>query len=232
MQAIESLLQCVPPLRQIYIDVGADKLVSTACLLRHGSTLRTLWLATGRAETPGHLSINDLNALVDGCPHLEQLATNLCPVDMGPIELVGSDFTLNHNRHLPRTELEAMLDSFARLTKLHTFRVLWLPTIDYNESLLNPAGVATTRIIMQKLAAHMMRYLASQGSRLKVLAFSPFMRPATDKTLDKDENGHQWPKYYYLRGRNIDARGVETVTALPLAHATLEMAESNIISEY
>jgi hypothetical protein len=52
MQAIESLLQCVPPLRQIYIDVGADKLVSTTCLLRHGSTLRTLWLATDVQKLP------------------------------------------------------------------------------------------------------------------------------------------------------------------------------------
>jgi hypothetical protein len=241
MQATESLLQCVPPLEYIYVDIGGDRLVSTACLLRHGPTLRTLWLATGRTETPEHLSSEDLNALIDGCPHLEQLATNLCPIDMGSIQCVGSDFTLHHNRNLPRTELEAMLDTIARQKKLHTLRVLSLPTIDYGES-PNPNAtnrvaipattVGTTQMIMHKFAAHMMRYLANRGSRLKLLAIAPFLRHLEADRADKDEDGHQWPKYYYLRGRNIDARGVGTVTALPLPYAALEMTESSIIWEY
>jgi len=83
---------------------------------------------------------------------------------------------------------------------------------------------------MQKLATQVMRYLAQRGSKLKVVAFSTYMR--ADKRPPQDGNGHRWPDYYYLRGRSIDVRGIERVTALPLEQPWLEMRESSILYDY
>ena len=179
MQATENLLQCVSPLQHLYLDAGADRLVNIACLLRHGPSLRSLWLSTGRAAVMGHLNFRDVSTLLDSCSRLEQLATNLCPIDLGPIESVGSDFALTSSGYLPQTELEAMLDVFARQRRLHTIRVLSLPMIDYGQSpnptasnrmVIPKSAAGMTQVTMHKFAAHLVRYLIERGSRLKLLA--------------------------------------------------------------
>jgi hypothetical protein len=77
-----------------------------------------------------------------------------------------------------------------------------------------------------------MRYLAQCNSRVKVLAVSPHRRPGPSTLPEKDDHGHRWPNYHYLRGRDIDARDIERVAVIPLAYANLEMPESIILSRY
>jgi len=96
---------------------------------------------------------------------------------------------------------------------------------------IDSTHVGMAQVAMQRVAAQVMNYMAKRGSKLKVLAVSPYLQPTASTCLDKDENGHRWPNYYYLRGRNTDARGIEHITALPLAYVSLEMPESTIINE-
>jgi hypothetical protein len=129
----------------------------------------------------------------------------------------------------------------ARHPKLHTLRVLSLPIIDYHET-PNPSStngiaisndvVSATQIAMNRLASQIMSYMVGHGSKIKVLAISPLTQPKKASRPSRDENGHRWPNYHYLRGRIIDARGVEQVTAIPLAHAFQEMPESTILWEH
>jgi len=101
--------------------------------------------------------------------------------------------------------------------------------LDYPEGSLSPANfTGATQIAMQHVAAQMMAYLVKHGSKLKVISFSP-PTPGRAKEASKDGNGHWWPHYYYTRGRNIDVRGMEHVTALPLVHPLLEMPQCTIL---
>lgn len=81
---------------------------------------------------------------------------------------------------------------------------------------------------MQRLAGCIIHRLAEHGSKIKLLGLVPILRPAGAARV-KDENGHYWPNYNYLRGRTTDARGFEQITALPLANVSNEMPESSII---
>jgi hypothetical protein len=60
-QALEDLLDLVSPLQQLQLDTGSDKLVSTACLLRHGTKLQSLCLSAASTTAQVYLSLLDLN---------------------------------------------------------------------------------------------------------------------------------------------------------------------------
>jgi hypothetical protein len=113
IRAIEQFLGCISPVQHLSLDTGADKLVGSACLLKHAPTLLALWLGTGYAEAGAHLNTRDLSTLLEDCIHLEQLAIHLCPIDLGSIENVGSNFSLVTPDTAPLTELEAMLVSLS-----------------------------------------------------------------------------------------------------------------------
>jgi hypothetical protein len=143
VRAIERLLQCVPPLRQLYVDTGSDRLVNVTCLLRHGKALQTLWLATGRAEVLEHLTAENFVTLLDYCPLLKQFATNLCPIDLGPIGSMGSNFALGKDDCLPQTELSAILVNICPFhvhnisTKSHSERTCLSPQASHAASTIS-----------------------------------------------------------------------------------------------
>jgi hypothetical protein len=200
------------------------------------------------------MAIPDITVLLHVCTELRQLAIDMCPVDLGPIERVGLGFSLGTGSHLPQTELEAVLVRSVDILRLnhHTniapgrpcsstqpthLAYLTLPLIDLHAPPTGPsyvgrleidsAHVGTVQIAMQRYAEQVMRYIAERGSKIKVLALAPYLNPAVQP--EKDENGHCWPDYHYLRGRTTDVRGVEQVTALPIAQCALGMLESTIV---
>ncbi|KAF2826088.1 hypothetical protein CC86DRAFT_406388 [Ophiobolus disseminans] len=199
-------------------------------------TFCNLDLATKPTTMP-YLRYENLVKLLHGCTELQELAITICPIYLGPIERVGSDFALDADSQLPQTELEALLDIIVRQSKLHTLRILALPTIDFH-ALQGPPGnvgreqlinihVNAVQVAMQRFASQVMSYMAGRESKLKVLAMSPYLQLSSFP--DKDENGHRWPNYHYTRSWDIDARGIEHVVALSLTHAALEMPESRLL---
>jgi hypothetical protein len=109
-QALEHLLYVLPPHRHLKLDAGNDRLVSTACLLRHGTMLQSLCLSAEHTTAKIYLSLSDLTTILRACPHLQQLAIALCLVDLGSIEDFGANFTLGSNTAASaQAELEAML---------------------------------------------------------------------------------------------------------------------------
>lgn len=87
--------------------------------------------------------------------------------------------------------------------------------------------VGLVQIVMERYAAQVMRYMTERGSKIKVLTISPERKPSSRPR--KDENGHRWPDYFYLLGKTTNARGIEQVTALPIAQCGAEMPESAIL---
>jgi hypothetical protein len=147
-QALEHLLDVISSLQHLQLDAGRDKLVSAACLLRHGTTLQSLCLSADRTTANFHLSLSDLTTILRGCPHLQQLAIALCPVDLGSIDDLGADLMLGVTTAASNyAELEAMLvkpfhynllmvanpiltctqDIIASVPTLHTLRILSMP---------------------------------------------------------------------------------------------------------
>jgi hypothetical protein len=116
-----------------------------------------------------------------------------------------------------------------------------MPSIDYHASpnpnttnrlAIDNVHISTTKITIHGYATQIVRYLAQCDSRVKVLAVSPHRQPDSNMLPEKDDHGHRWPNYHYLRGREVDARGIERVALMPLAYANLEMPESTILSRY
>ena len=109
VQALERLLDCIPPLCSLTLDPGAEKHLNVACFVRHGSRLRNLLLGNARTMLRPYLSYSALTKLLHACPELRQLAVALPPIEMGPIERAGSEFVLGASSQLPQTELESAL---------------------------------------------------------------------------------------------------------------------------
>ena len=103
-----------------------------------------------------------------------------------------------------------------------------LPHIDYglspnptfqNRVSITDELVPSAAMTMQSLATAIVRFLDKLGSGMTLFGFSaeymPIARPR------KDTNGHLWPRYFYTRGRTIDAMGAGRVAAVPLPACTL-----------
>jgi hypothetical protein len=202
------------------------RLVNIACVTHHGSTLRQLGLASTREfeVTPIHIITNDLKAILTSAPHLEGLAIDLCPIDLGRVRDLGSDFTLQEPAGGVRVpdELESMLNALANHHALRSLRVLSVPQIDFREPPVSSedvehwpedSQVLASQVIMQKFSTEVVRYLTAQGSFLNVFGICPDQSGSQRPIYDR--NGHQWPQYFYLRGRTMNSRGIDSIVALP-----------------
>jgi hypothetical protein len=250
-QALEDLLDLVSPLQQLQLDTGSDKLVSTACLLRHGTKLQSLCLSAASTTAQVYLSLLDLNTLLRGCPYLQQLAITLCPVDLGFIDDLGVDSTLGGNTGASKyPELEVMLirvshyhlstglisiltytqDIIASVPTLHTLRILSLPVIESHQPALAAIEMQMDKkqATMQRYANQIMAYLVKRGSKVKLLAVKPLRRVGRRKL--KDGNVHCWLGYFYVRSWGVDDKGAQHVVARPLGRPDLDMPESTIVS--
>jgi hypothetical protein len=111
LHALERLLYVIPFLCHLQVDAGGDKLLPVNTLFRHGSSLQYLCMSTECTSAKVYLTSQDLSALFHECPYLQQLAIALCPIDLGPIETMGSEFALDANSTStsPRTGLQTIL---------------------------------------------------------------------------------------------------------------------------
>jgi hypothetical protein len=67
---------------------------------------------------------------------------------------------------------------------------------------------------MQKFSTEVMQYLAKGGSSIDTFGIFPEQSGDPNRP-ERDDNGHQWPRYFYRRGRTMDARGVDRIIAVP-----------------
>ncbi|KAF2826081.1 hypothetical protein CC86DRAFT_466873 [Ophiobolus disseminans] len=140
--------------------------------------------------------VSYLASLLAKCPHLEGLAVDFCPIDLGPVQNLSGDFQLQKVMDVDyaQTNLEAFLDVVAKHCGLRSLRMLTLPNIDYGR-------VVDPTIIMQKLVSGIMGYLWNQESSIDVFGISLDFSGRMDRPRTRDENGHRWPRYFYRRER-------------------------------
>jgi hypothetical protein len=86
VHAIQSLLSCVSPLEELYIETGTDELVDLNYLTQFGSSLRTLCLGSNLVQAISYLGLGDYDKLSQVCPLLDQLAIDLCPVSIEELQ--------------------------------------------------------------------------------------------------------------------------------------------------
>jgi hypothetical protein len=113
------------------------------------------------------------------------------------------------------------------------------PNIDFNDDIDVPSAyhldpipdgqAKLCRVVMQKFADEIMGNLHHLGSSIRFFAAAPSAVPLDHDRPLPDSNGHQWPNYYYLKGRSTNARGQEEVVASPLKGALVEMEGSWVI---
>lgn len=111
VQAIQSLLNCVSPLKELYVETSTDALVDLSCIFRFSNRLKILWWGSKRVQAISYLGLGDLVQLSQACPLLEQLAIDLCPMSTEALESPGSIFALDQDLYLPQTELLSILVS-------------------------------------------------------------------------------------------------------------------------
>jgi hypothetical protein len=116
--------------------------------------------------------------------------------------------------------------------------MLNLPKIDYDmpenptdSNFLVPPEQETKlcRVVMQTLATQVIRYMALRGSNMSLFTAQPSAVQDTEERPKKDANGHQWPEYFYTKGRHFDTRGQSEIIAVPVSNALLEMPESEVL---
>jgi hypothetical protein len=80
------------------------------------------------------------------------------------------------------------------------------------------------QVLMQNIANQILRFMAKQGSNLKVLSFKPSHEQSMfkEEELVRDDNGHRWPEYHYCCAHATDITGTTVVIANPLRNIELE----------
>lgn len=109
VQAIQSLLSCVSPLEELYIETGTDELVDLNYLSRSSSSLRTLWLGSKLVQAISYLELGDYDRFSQACPLLRELAIDLCPASIEGLQSAKSIFALEYDLYTPQTELSSIL---------------------------------------------------------------------------------------------------------------------------
>jgi hypothetical protein len=87
------------------------------------------------------------------------------------------------------------------------------PTL-YNLAEISEQDTKFCRVIYQRFANEVMRFMHKRGSAPAVFSTKPGMAEET------------WPKYTFTKGRTYDVRGMEEIVAVPLEEACREMPDS------
>ncbi|KAF2025300.1 hypothetical protein EK21DRAFT_93348 [Setomelanomma holmii] len=223
--ALETLLNSFTGLKNLWLDTGKGGMIDLNFISQHGPILRQMAIVL--TDCPHEPTVPELAITIATCPQLEGLAVEFCSVDVGDVHTLGSGFNLSdvHEVHNVPIQVEAFLDIIAKHPSLSALRMCSLPCIDYGRT-PNPAStngvsitddeVHATGVILHRLASTIMQCLWSRGSHLKQFGISPSHndRPAPPRA---DENGYRWPYYFHTRGRVLDPKAFEDLTALLLA---------------
>ncbi|CAN9358381.1 unnamed protein product [Alternaria alternata] len=225
VQAIETLLTSTSSLQRLWLDVGEGRLIDVACLAGHGNTLKCLGLAAVSRTQGPYYSALELDKLLIQAPNLVSLAICIRPINLGHARHLGAKFKLfkQTGNDYVLSETEFLLFRIAKHQNLRTLRMLTVPNVDYeiipNPSILEWIGLAdedvyTSQVMMQAFATEVFRLFARNGSNIRALAMSPqYTNPA--KQPFSDDNGHQWPRYFYRYGATRTMSGQEYIIAVP-----------------
>jgi len=94
LEAIEALVTSTSSLRELWLDVGKERLIDVACLAGYGNTLKGLGLAASSRTQGPYYSALDLDKLLTQAPKLVDLAVSLCPINLGHVRHLGAKFKL------------------------------------------------------------------------------------------------------------------------------------------
>jgi hypothetical protein len=140
--------------------------------------------------------------------------------------------------NIPSPQLTHFQYVIARHRGIRTLSMLNMPVIDYgmtvNPHIINLESISGAhsklcRVVMQKFANEIMRFTDVLGSNVKLFAAQPGEVAEASQRPGPDINGHRWPEYFYLKGRNMNLRGVEDAVALPLRGTHEEMNGERVL---
>jgi hypothetical protein len=98
-----------------------------------------------------------------------------------------------------------------------------------DNAIINNDETSFAQIMMQKLATQLLGFMASCGSPIRVYSSGHCVALPDSRKPAPDSNGHQWPEYTYIRGKVTDVLAKESVVAVPLTNADLEMPEDPVL---
>jgi hypothetical protein len=115
-QALDGALDVMGPnLRCLWLQSKAGGNIDINHVTRHGPSLRQLGIEGISLHIEPILSVNELSAMLAACPHLEGLAIHLCPISLGKILDLASNFDLGRASSPGTSDLRASLVSLLQL---------------------------------------------------------------------------------------------------------------------
>ncbi|KAH8623171.1 hypothetical protein IG631_22328 [Alternaria alternata] len=195
LQAVEKLFRVCPQLKSLQLDLSRHGFVAKDCILAHCQTLITLWISTGQSSLAIHLSAKDMGFILGACNKLNALAMNM--PSLGAVASLDAEF------------VNMLLGSWVQVPE---------------EWVISTPHITLYQALMQNIANQILRFMAKQGSNLKVLSFQPSHEQCMyeDEELVRDGNSHRWPEYHYCRAHATDITGTTVVIANPLRNIKLE----------
>ncbi|KAH7089449.1 hypothetical protein FB567DRAFT_492092 [Paraphoma chrysanthemicola] len=236
-EKVDEFLDAIGSLECLYISVLTAERLDLARLEKHQSLLCLVVDSLNTWQKDLHLGLRgahlykarDLSVLAKLCPNLKELAITLPMIDFRNWEYQQPfRWSPAGSRSLTQADLVRVLEAIALFPKLNVLRLTHPPIVLVEEE---DAGFISDGLIREyqwrhrQLAEQILLFLTDRGSPIQLLAFSPTV---TESLELRDDNGHEWPHYYYLRGAS-------TVT-LPGGHKTNEVVAEPVnkhdISKY
>jgi hypothetical protein len=96
IQAVEAVVASTSSLEKLWLDVGKGRAFTLSCLDGKAKSLRQLaLLASSKSHVAPYYNSSELGKLLEQAPNLESLAINLCPVSLGPVRYLATEFKLS-----------------------------------------------------------------------------------------------------------------------------------------
>ncbi|KAG9194965.1 hypothetical protein G6011_00085 [Alternaria panax] len=211
--AAEALLNSFSGLEVLWLDFRDKQLMDVSCIIHYGPSLRQLGLGSAFAMTENWYSATDLARLLQSALQLEDLATNICRVDLGIASKVTQSFKLTS---IPReaneeATLEVCLTPISAHRTLKHFRIVNLPIVRYGKWPHRSTGnahesprdsVEVARTVMQHYDTQILSYMSNLGSKVQLLGLAG--EEIVPMSARGDGNAHMWPRYYYTKERVAD----------------------------
>ncbi|KAI4645469.1 uncharacterized protein J4E78_009379 [Alternaria triticimaculans] len=195
---LDQFIGCFSGLERLFVATRNPQHVNVENICRHGQTLQLLHLdplyrphRLPLSEARNHCyTATELETLLVGCPKIEELGIHVAAIDIRSMTR-GVPFLFPREENFAKT-----LDVIARFPLLRSLRFTHLLALEENIEFDNPVEHA---VQYSQLATEVLRYLVARSSHVEVYTTSPTVPPGYLDMVE-DFHGHQWPRYYYLRG--------------------------------
>jgi hypothetical protein len=87
----------------------------------------------------------------------------------------------------------------------------------------NGKGAIDAATLVQNFATHVLRYLAQNGSNVRVLDISRYHVSYHLPDLFSDKDDQKYPRYTYTKCNTQDGEGINRVIGMPLYDAVKQM---------